>query len=212
MTQVKIFCVLSESEPNMFPPQVNHSQSFQEKVLLPWIISKPDGEVVAAHCTCMAGLGEACSHIGAVLFYIVAVVQHQDGEACTEKENSWRPPRLKSVPCAPISDLDFSSSQMRKRKFDKMEIPEPSSPQTSPARQGATDEEWHTFLQELKGDTKPALFSLLPGYSDDFVPAAAKYEQVLLAHMFENRTPSEEEMAENCESCANTLFIEPEVC
>jgi len=38
--------------------------------LLPWIVLKFSGEVLAAHCTCIAGLGECCSHIGAVLFYL----------------------------------------------------------------------------------------------------------------------------------------------
>ncbi|KAL5503664.1 hypothetical protein EMCRGX_G010648 [Ephydatia muelleri] len=33
------------------------------------------GTVVTAHCTCMAGMGEVCSHIGAVLFKVEAFVR-----------------------------------------------------------------------------------------------------------------------------------------
>ena len=43
---------------------VNHSQRLSEKPLTPWIIAKPDGEIITAHCDCMAGLGETCSHGG----------------------------------------------------------------------------------------------------------------------------------------------------
>uniref|UniRef100_A0A1A8PLE3 SWIM-type domain-containing protein n=1 Tax=Nothobranchius rachovii TaxID=451742 RepID=A0A1A8PLE3_9TELE len=51
---------------------VNHSQRSSETPLKTWIISKEDGEVIAAHCNCMAGLSESCSHVGAVLFSIEA--------------------------------------------------------------------------------------------------------------------------------------------
>nr|XP_054931761.1 uncharacterized protein LOC129387066 [Dermacentor andersoni] len=46
--------------------QVRHSQSVNDKPLTPWLVIKEDGEVQAAHCTCKAGLGEACSLIAAV--------------------------------------------------------------------------------------------------------------------------------------------------
>lgn len=52
--------------------QVNHSQAISPQPLEPWLLVKQDGMVKAAHCTCMAGLGEACSHIGTLLFYLEA--------------------------------------------------------------------------------------------------------------------------------------------
>ena len=52
---------------------------------VPWIITNPHVPWIAvnslstmietAHCTCMAGLGESCSHIGAILFKIEAAVR-----------------------------------------------------------------------------------------------------------------------------------------
>jgi uncharacterized Zn finger protein len=36
-----------------------------EKPLQLWIIAEKDGRTLAAHCTCMAGLGEACTHVAA---------------------------------------------------------------------------------------------------------------------------------------------------
>ncbi len=39
----------------------------------PWVcLEKKCGYVVCTHCTCMGGLGEACSHIAALLFAIEA--------------------------------------------------------------------------------------------------------------------------------------------
>lgn len=40
--------------------KVNHSQRSNETPLKTWVIAKEDGEVIAAHCNCMAGL-VACS-------------------------------------------------------------------------------------------------------------------------------------------------------
>ena len=51
----------------------------REKVLRPWAIIQPDGVVLAAHCTCMTGLGEACHHIASMLWSIhFAVMKRQD--------------------------------------------------------------------------------------------------------------------------------------
>nr|XP_054925241.1 uncharacterized protein LOC126529597 isoform X2 [Dermacentor andersoni] len=98
--------------------RVLHSQSLSEKPLHPWLLVKEDGLVQAAHCTCKAGLGEACSHIGAILFYIQAVVQRRDGQACTDKENAWLPPPVRSLEAKPVSGVSFSSSKMKKRVID----------------------------------------------------------------------------------------------
>ena len=32
----------------------------------PWVAAELPGIVLGAHCTCMVGLGEACSHVAAV--------------------------------------------------------------------------------------------------------------------------------------------------
>ena len=48
--------------------------AIREKALIPWAIVRLDGVVEAAYCTCMAGLGEACTHIAAMLWAISAAV------------------------------------------------------------------------------------------------------------------------------------------
>lgn len=48
--------------------EVKHSFSLNQPPLLPWVVIKDDGTVLAAHCTCAIGLLECCSHVGATLF------------------------------------------------------------------------------------------------------------------------------------------------
>ena len=50
--------------------QVRHSQRANDTPLVTWVICEGDGVIESAHCTCMAGLGEVCSHVGALLFYL----------------------------------------------------------------------------------------------------------------------------------------------
>ncbi|KAL3854679.1 hypothetical protein ACJMK2_013938 [Sinanodonta woodiana] len=48
--------------------KVTHSMRVREKPLEPWVIVATDGSVETAHCTCMAGLGECCTHVAAICF------------------------------------------------------------------------------------------------------------------------------------------------
>ena len=48
--------------------QVTHSMRVKDKPLEACVIVNIDGMVQSAHCTCMAGLSEGCSHIATVLF------------------------------------------------------------------------------------------------------------------------------------------------
>ena len=52
----------------LFTASVKHSQSLSLPAIQVWVSIKQNGEIFYAHCMCMAGLGEAYSHIAAVLF------------------------------------------------------------------------------------------------------------------------------------------------
>ncbi len=58
--------------------QVNHSQRLSEKPLTPWVVAEPNGRIVSDHCTCMAGLGECCSHVASLLWACEAGVRIRD--------------------------------------------------------------------------------------------------------------------------------------
>ena len=54
----------------LFTVVVKHSQALSIPSLnfFVWIAVKDTGEVICGHCSCMAGVGEACAHVGSVLF------------------------------------------------------------------------------------------------------------------------------------------------
>ncbi|XP_075556867.1 uncharacterized protein LOC142588943 [Dermacentor variabilis] len=165
------------------------SQSLSEKPLHPWLLVKEDGLVQAAHCTCKAGLGEACCHIGAILFYIQAVVQRRDGQACTDKENAWLPPPVRSLEAKPVSGVSFSSSKMKKRVMDG------ETPCREKLRrvnvQPTTDEKWSEFLSAChQSGSRPALLSLEPKYAHHFIPAATKFPSAILTNMQQDDQPT----------------------
>lgn len=60
---------------------------------------------MCAHCDCMAGLGEVCSHVGAILFYVESAYRVK---SCTEVPCAWNmPTSVSSIPYAKIADIDF---------------------------------------------------------------------------------------------------------
>ena len=70
------------------------------------MICEEDGVVQSGHCTCMAGLGEVCSHIGALLFYLESA--SRVSKSCTQIGCVWKEPRvLDSIPYAEIADIPF---------------------------------------------------------------------------------------------------------
>ena len=82
-TKAKVFIVMS---------LVKHSQCLTATPLKVWVATKQQGEVLCAHCTCMAGLGEACSHIAALLFAVETNTQLKSQFASTSLPCFWLPP------------------------------------------------------------------------------------------------------------------------
>ena len=55
----------SNGKPNyyLFTATVKHFQSLLSPPLKLWIAVKANGTILYGHCNCMAGAGEACSHL-----------------------------------------------------------------------------------------------------------------------------------------------------
>ena len=60
--------------------------------LQPWIGIKSNGTIICAYCNCMVGLGEACSHIAATLYAVMAGIQLQQETSCTSIQCQWLAP------------------------------------------------------------------------------------------------------------------------
>ena len=61
----------------------------REKPLDVWIIMRPDGSVDSAHCTCMAGLDECCSHVAAVLLILESATKAKRETSVTDTPAYW---------------------------------------------------------------------------------------------------------------------------
>ena len=69
--------------------------------------------------SCMAGLGEACSHIAALLFAAQTNTELQGQFACTSLPCSWLPSSFRTVPFAEIAKIDFSSASQKRKRLMK---------------------------------------------------------------------------------------------
>lgn len=87
--------------------QVKHSQTLSATPLKVWVVFKLDGEVIRAHCTCMAGIGEARSQTAAVLFLVEANTQAKQNLSCTSFPCNWLPPSFRTVEFLPVCKIDF---------------------------------------------------------------------------------------------------------
>ncbi len=66
----------------------------------------------------MAGLGEACSHIAALLF-TVEVHNHLKDTSCNSQPCQWLSPSMKNVQYVPISDICFTAPATKQKRLLK---------------------------------------------------------------------------------------------
>ncbi|KAK7899651.1 hypothetical protein WMY93_020504 [Mugilogobius chulae] len=69
--------------------KVMHSQRLNEPPLKPWVIVSIAGRVECAHCTCMAGVAETCTHVAALLFKVEATVRIRGTKTVTDEPAYW---------------------------------------------------------------------------------------------------------------------------
>ncbi|XP_052264229.1 uncharacterized protein LOC127867222 [Dreissena polymorpha] len=101
--------------------KVRHSQQMNATPLHPWVIANKDGMVEAAHCDCKAGLGETCSHVGALLFHIEFIHRLMSRRTVTQEKAYWSmPSAVDKVPYAEIRGIDFTSVSTKKRRLDSV--------------------------------------------------------------------------------------------
>lgn len=102
------FCLLkTDCRPSQKLSDVSH------KLWL--LISKVDGNVLQAHCTCMAGMGSTCNHVAAALFRVEAAMRlGLSNPACTTKPCEWLPNRTSVNPCK-AKNINFNRDDFSKR-------------------------------------------------------------------------------------------------
>ncbi|KAG0441290.1 hypothetical protein HPB47_015993 [Ixodes persulcatus] len=105
----------------------------------PWAVTKKEGTVLSAHCTCMAGLGEACSHVAVE----VDVKFGMTDPSSTSVECRWIT-ASSSAQAAPVAAIDFIKPS-RKRQLKHAPTPKESSPVPE-----ATAEQLQGFFKAVK--------------------------------------------------------------
>ena len=165
---------------------MDHSQCLSDKALKPWAIVEPDGTVVTALCDCMAGIGETCTHIAALLFAVDASVRLRDSRTPTMLPASWVIPSSTSRDAmyTECSKIDFTSSSTRKRKFDATfdgtTVKENSKRKTNnvtvPTRKDI--EAFFDSIQSSKTGVMPAVLSLVPKYAAEYKAAASQQNKL----------------------------------
>ena len=82
-----------------------------------WLLfSKQRGNVLKAHCTCMAGMGSTCNHVAAALFRVEAAMRlGLANPSCTTKPCQWLPNRRDVVPYK-AKDMNMNRDDFTKRE------------------------------------------------------------------------------------------------
>ena len=78
--------------------KVRHSYAATKSLLKPWVIIQTNGTVEVAHCTCMAGLTETCSHIRGILHWVEPAALIRNDTPCASLKDKWLMP-------APVQDI-----------------------------------------------------------------------------------------------------------
>ena len=121
----------------------------------------------------MAGLGESCSHVAAVLFYIEYGIRLQENSTVTQEKAYWMPPSVRGVGYKEITDIDFTSPKSLKRKADRALHssckPVQCASSTTYKHRFASDEGMDRFVAKLAATgVKSSILSIFPEYSKEF--------------------------------------------
>ncbi|XP_055910071.1 uncharacterized protein LOC129944565 [Eupeodes corollae] len=102
--------------------KVLHTQSLNLSALRLWIAVDKDSFIKTAHCTCVAGLGECCTHIGGTLFALMSIARKFEEDnliSVTDMKTYWKVPSCKlkiQVPCEKIKWNKISQSAQKGKR------------------------------------------------------------------------------------------------
>ncbi|XP_057698272.1 uncharacterized protein LOC130919508 isoform X1 [Corythoichthys intestinalis] len=163
--------------------RVRHSQRMNDTPLRPWVISSLEGSVECAHCDCMAGLGEVCCHVGSLLFWVDENYRANKALTVTQKKAYWPVPSyVDKVAYSEIQDIDFTSTEVRKREFECTLIGAQTPkrmPLKMPLVPEPTEEEMSCFARKLSNTgVKPAVLAVISDHQEIYIPEILKEEKL----------------------------------
>lgn len=122
----------------------------------------------------MAGLGEVCSHVGALLFYCEAAARLSASTTCTQQKAKWVLPTINKVDYAEIRHIDFSTPATKKKRIDSAIAGTQLTTRTAtklPNVRIPSEEDIGAFMDKLHNTgVKSVILSVTEKYQDSFIP------------------------------------------
>ena len=135
----------------------------------------------------MAGLGEVCTHVAALLFSVEFSVRGLEERSVTGVAAYWAPPSLKRVQPQPVDEMDFSTPLVKLRKLQQGDIgsadAENNSRRVLTPDDNTLDKVLFSALQAANSSS--AMFLVMPKYALKLKPGvlikslASLYEEAL---------------------------------
>lgn len=146
-----------------------HSQRVSETSLKIWLTISANGEVLHCHCNCVAGLGEACTHVAAILFALEYAGKQE--KSVTDTLAYWIGPKSKKAFYKKIVDISFEMPQTVLSSADEemFDVPMDAVPELSDAeiesfltayRSEGASCVLHSFFEEPVSSNWPCLTDL----------------------------------------------------
>ena len=78
-----------------------------------YVVCTKEGTVEKAWCTCMAGLGLSCSHVGALLWKIeYAARNNMTGVSCTDETARWNKGTTRNIEPKPLVSIQLKKPKL----------------------------------------------------------------------------------------------------
>ena len=138
----------------------------------------------------MAGLGEACTHIAALLFSIEPTVKMWATRTVTDEKSCWLPASMRGETYSYIEDIDFTSAKSKKKRVDSILEGTPAQKRVGAQPMEVavpSSQEINVFLQQLNNTgAQSALLSVKDPFYANFVPEILHDKfPVLLSSLFD---------------------------
>ena len=136
-----------------------------------WVALKKSGAVVSGHCTCMAGISEACNHVGALLYKCMQ--QKTEEISSTSQPNKWLPAR-KTVPPVPASELVFKVPKLDKcsSKILPLKQTQKSIKAAAGLKEPTEEEQEDFYLKLSKLQHNASILAIHQKFNKPFLPAS----------------------------------------
>ncbi|XP_071144096.1 uncharacterized protein [Mytilus edulis] len=157
-----------------------------------YVICSMDGTVEQGWCTCMAGQGLSCSHVGAVIWKVErAVRNNMTGASCTDENAMWNRGTKRNIEPRPLSNIVFKKPKQGENLLEDLNVNAP----------GVRDTPMYYSSQELRTAVEPS--PLLPLFkikgttiNKSFVSKPAAKENIPKDH-------GEHDSLSSCQRCAS---------